>query len=297
MRFLRCVFLSVLACAGAFGQAAPPRLEFEVASIKPTADAALGATAQVNIGVHIDGAQIRCNYLSVADYIRIAYKVKNYQVTGPDWIDGARFDIAAKLPAGATRDQVPEMLQSLLADRFGLKLHRDKKEFPVYALVVGKNGVRMKESPVDADEAGVDPSKAPLNVNASGSAAGTTIDFGKGSSLAFGNNRFEGRKITMTSLADTLSGFLEKPVVDMTDLKPSYDFQLEVTPEDYQVMLIRSAVQAGVVLPPQALRLLDGPSGDSLLTALDKMGLKLESRKAPLDLLVIDHVLKTPIEN
>src|SRR3954451_4869037 len=83
-------------------QTAAPRPEFEVASIRPSAE----LTQEVKVGVHIDGAQVKCTYLSLKDYIQSAYQLKNYQVIGPDWIGSARFDIAAKLPAGASRDQV-----------------------------------------------------------------------------------------------------------------------------------------------------------------------------------------------
>src|SRR5271167_3030167 len=96
-------FLAVAALA----QTAP-KPEFEVASIKPSST--LG-DMRFKIGIHIDGAQVRCTYLSLADYIRIAYRVKTYQISGPDWLATDRFDISAKLPTGATRDQVPAMVQ------------------------------------------------------------------------------------------------------------------------------------------------------------------------------------------
>src|ERR1043166_1353481 len=112
-----------------------PRLEFEVASIKPSD---MSNQNSVRVGLHIDGAMVRCSYFSIKDYIGIAYRVKEYQISGPEWMASERFEINAKLPAGATQAQVPDMLQSLLADRFQLKFHRDSKEFPVYAIVVGK---------------------------------------------------------------------------------------------------------------------------------------------------------------
>src|SRR5262245_7541501 len=83
----------------AFAQSTPQKVEFEVASVKPSGDV---PPNQVAVGVHIDGAQVNCNYLSLRDYIRMAYRVKIYQVVGPDWMASTRFDISAKLPAGAT---------------------------------------------------------------------------------------------------------------------------------------------------------------------------------------------------
>src|SRR5438105_14656249 len=123
-------FLPALFAAAAFAQNTP-RLEFEVASIRPSPP----ITMNVKVGVHIDGAQVSFTYVSLKDLIQSAYTLKNYQIVGPDWVGSERFDIAAKLPEGATREQVPAMLQSLLEDRFKLKFHRDSKEFPVYALL------------------------------------------------------------------------------------------------------------------------------------------------------------------
>jgi len=286
---------AILGAAGAFAQP-PQRLEFEVAAIKPAAPITPGVS-QVHAGVQVDGAQIHCSYLSLTDYIRIAYKLKEHQISGPDWLASERFDIAAKLPAGTAREQVPEMLRSLLEDRFQIKVHRETKEFPVYGLVVAKGGLKMAESPPDAQTDVAEASRAPVNVTATGGPGGTTVDYGKGSSFSFGNNRFEARKLTMASVADSLGRFVDKPVVDLTGLQGNYDFTLDFSPEDYRAMLIRSAISAGVSLPPEALRLLDGSSGDSLFAALQILGLKLESRRAPLEVLVVDHVLKTQTEN
>jgi len=91
--------------------------------------------------------------------------------------------------------------------------------------------------------------------------------------------------------------YTDRPVVDMTDLTGTYDFTLEITAEDYQAMLVRAAVTAGLTLPPDALRLLDGATLPSLFDSLQKVGLQLDARKAPLDVLVIDEVRKTPTDN
>src|ERR1039458_5970133 len=87
---------------------------------------------------------------SLKRLILTAYKLKPYQVSGPDWMDSVRFDILSKIPEGGTKDQVPEMLQALLAERFKLTAHRETKEQPVYGLVVGKDGPKLKPSVPDA---------------------------------------------------------------------------------------------------------------------------------------------------
>ena len=297
MRILRSVIVLLPVSFVAFGQSPPPRPEFEVASIKP-APPLIAGQPTVNIGLHIDGAQVNITSLSLKDYIRIAYRVKDYQVTGPDWISHERYSLSAKLPSPSARDEIQEMLQTLLTERFQIKMHRESKEFPVYALIVGKGGVKMKESAPDPETPASGPSDPPsVNVNVSGGPGGVVINRGKGSYFAFGDNQLEGKKLTMLDFADTLGRFTDRPVVDMTDLKGAYDFVLKFTPEDYRAMLIRSALAAGLVLPPEAMRLLEFSSGDSLFSAIQTLGLKLDPRKAPLDVLVIDHAEKTPAEN
>ena len=293
MRVFRCVVLCTSASAVLLSQTPPARPEFEVASIKPTAVTPLGA--QVHVGIQIDGAQAHCSYLSLKDYIRIAYQVKDYQITGPDWMASERFDIHAKLPENG-RGHFREMLQNLLTDRFQIKMHRDSKEFSVYGIVVGKGGLKLKESPLDPATEG-DGGVGGVNVSAEGGARGTTVRFGRGAYFSLADNKFEARKLSMELLADSIGRFVERPVVDMTNLQGTYDLTLDFTPEEYRTLLIRMALSAGVNLPPEALKLLEGGSDEALFKGLQAMGLKLESRRAPLEVLAIDSVSKTPIAN
>jgi uncharacterized protein (TIGR03435 family) len=294
MKLIR-AFLPILSSLTAFAQTAP---QFEVASIRPSAPM---TGDHIDVGVHVDGSQIRVVSLNLKDYISTAYKLKIYQIQGPDFMGGERFDITAKLPAGAKESDVPDMLKALLADRFQMKAHLDTKDFPVYGLVVAKGGLKMKESPPDPDTDAGDPGERPkapaTNVSGSGGRGGVHIEYGHGSFFTMADNKFIARKLPMASFAELLGRFEDRPVVDMTGLKGSYDFDLEFTPEDYMAMLIRSAIAAGVTLPPEALRALSGSSGDSLLNALERLGLKLETRKAPLEILVIDHIEKAPTAN
>src|SRR4051794_22053459 len=178
--------LPALLATVAFAQTAP-RPEFEVASIRPSGQ----LTADVHVGVHIDGAQVSFTYVSLKDMIQSAYRLKNYQVVAPDWVGSERFDIAAKLPAGADRDQVPAMLQSLLEDRFKIKSHRDSKEFPVYALTVAKTGLKLKESAPDSEADAAEVAKGNVNVTATGGRGGVTLNLGHGAYFAFADNRLE----------------------------------------------------------------------------------------------------------
>jgi len=259
--------------------------QFEVASIKPFVPG-----GQVLGGVHVDGAQIRVAGLSLRDLLGMAYKIKATLITGPDWTATERFDIAATLPAGSTPAQLPEMMKALLTDRFHLKTHKDKKEFPVYALLVAKSGSKMKESPLD-------PDRDTRGVASTSAGNGLTVNFGSGVSYTFANNRFEAHKLTMALFAGNLERFADRQIVDMTGLTGQYDFAFDVMPEDYRAMLLRSAVWAGVNLPAEAQKMLDASSPAALGDALQQVGLRLDARKAPLDVLVIDDALKTPIAN
>ena len=290
MKMPSTMLLGVFLPALCFGQEPPAKLEFEVASIRPAQPT---GQERVDIGVHLDGSQARIASFSIQDLVGMAYRVKRYQVTGPDWTSSERFNLSATLPAGSTTSQIPEMLQALLADRFQLKMHREKKDLPVYALVMGKPPLKLQES---ASSEPTEP-KGVVSVTASGSAAGVSVNLGNGSYYTFGNNKFEVKKVRMETLANLLERYMDRPVINSTELPGAYDLTLNVTEEDYRILLIRAAVNSGVTLPPQALRLLDSGSPASLFDAIQQLGLKLDARKAPLDMLVIDDARKSPTDN
>jgi len=281
--------LAFLLTASAFAQSP----QFEVASIKLFDPSAQG---QALAGVHVDGAQIRLAGLSLRDLLAMAYKIKATLITGPDWTATERFDISATLPSGGTRAQLPEMMQALLVERFQVKVHKDKKEFPVYALLVGKGPSKLKESPPSPDADKDEPGRA-AGVVTTAAGNGVNVNYGHGISYTFANNRFDAHKLTMLIFAGNLERFADRQIVDMTGLTAPYDFAFDVAPEDYIAMLLRSAVWAGVNLPPQAQKMLDDSSPAALGDALQQIGLRLEARKAPLDVLVIDEALKTPTAN
>ena len=285
---MRVIVAYVLVSALAFGQT---RLEFEVASIRPAPQ----QIQQVSVGLRIDGAQVRGTSLALRDYIVLAYRLKPSQVTGPDWITSQRFDIAAKLPDGASQDQFRDMLQTLLTDRFQMKTHRETKELPVYVLGVAKSGLKLTELPPDPQSN--DSDHSPITITGSGRGGNVSIDLGAGSAFTLGPNGFDLKKITMEGFADMLTRFSDRPVLDMTELKGRYNFSLELSPEDRAAIMIRAALTAGVVLPPQALAMLDNGSNASLISSLQKVGLSFDPRKAPLEMLVIDSIQRTPTEN
>jgi uncharacterized protein (TIGR03435 family) len=285
----RIAVLAAIVCAsGVFAQAPLP--EFEVASIKPSGN----ILEHVNVGLKIDGAQVHAAQMSVKDYVQIAYRVKFYQVDGPDWMSGTRFDIDAKIPEGVSAEKIPEMLQSLLVSRFGLKVHRGTKDYPVYGLLVAADGPKMKATP-ESDETFA-ACRSGVDVKVDGGRGGVKAEYGCGAFFAFGDNKLEGKRLNMTYFADILGRFTDRPIVDMSNLKDRYDFSLDLSQEDYMAMLIRSAVNAGVTLPPEAMRLMNS-SDNTLQMAMRRLGLKLEQKKSPVETIVVDEIRKTPGEN
>jgi uncharacterized protein (TIGR03435 family) len=160
-------------------------------------------------------------------------------------------------------------------------------------LVVAKGGLKIKPLPADPDDA---PTNA-LDWRASGGPGGFSVSFGRGASFSLGDNRMEIKKVSMDDFAEVLTQFADRSVIDMTEAQGRYDFTVELTPEDYRAILIRAAVNRGVTLPPQVLQMLEGFSVESTFLALQTVGLKLESRKAPLDVLIVDSIAKTPTPN
>jgi uncharacterized protein (TIGR03435 family) len=287
MKVIRTAALILLPSLLVFGQ------EFEVASIKLSAQS---AQTQLTAGLHIDGSMVRYSALGLKLYIGMAWRLRDFQISAPDWMTSGRWDITAKLPAGSSPKQIPEMLQALLRDRFQMKMHRETRDLPVYALVPGKGDLKLKQSP-DGPAEGGDPPERSVNVAPGGNGTGTVVNYGNGSYFSFGDNKFEGKKISIATMADVLARFADRPVVDMTNLKGNYDFTMEFSPEDFRVMMIRTAIAQGTVLPPEVLKLADASAGDTLFAAVERLGLRLEPRKAPIEVLVIDQARKMPIEN
>jgi uncharacterized protein (TIGR03435 family) len=287
MTTLRYLCFTVLVGA-AFGQGALVRAQFEVCSVKPSPPQSAG---EMNVGVRVDGAQVHVSSLSLRDLIRSAFRVKLDQIAGPAWLGGARYDVDAKLPDGATRAQVPDMLRSMLDDRFGLKTHMEPREIAVYGLIAAGQ-LRLKEAPEDPGAAG-----KPLEVNAGGNSSGGSFSLGNGSNFAISAKGIEGQRLSMDDFTNTLSRFMDLPVLDMTGLKGRYDFSFPLSLEDYRSMQIRAAIGAGISLPAEAMRALPLGNGDSLHSGLRDLGLRLEPRKAAVEMLVVDHVEKTPTGN
>ncbi len=268
-----------------------------------------GGMAAMQIGMTIDAARVDIGMLSLADLIRTAYRVKAHEVTGPDWMGNTRFNIQAKIPDGMSKDLVPEMLQQLLAERFKLTFHREKKEVAVYALVPGKNGPKLKEAapaPGVAPENKVAGNDVKISPIGGGGGRGVAVSAGGRGAvrMQMGENgamRFAAERMAMPAFCEMLSRFVDRPVVDNTGLAGEYQFGFDISMEEIGALARKAgaiAMQAGAN-PGTPARVAPESEGatTSIFTSIQSLGLKLEGRKSPVDIIVVDRLEKAPTEN
>jgi len=260
----RCLILLALSLRLAPAQTPQPAPSFEVASIKPAAPCcAPGQWRSPKAGED----RIDFRYVTLRYCIGFAFRVEDYQISGPPWLSDVHFDIEAKGAEGARHEQLPDMLQALLAERFGLRIHREVKDLPALVLVVGKGGPKLQES-VDAKQ---------------------EADAAFGISMSYeGVGRIEAKRASMASFARNLTRFLHRPVIDHTGLNGRYDFDVDFSSEDAKGITIVAVDGASPPAPESAV---------SIFTSIQKLGLKLETSKVPLEMVVVDQIQKTPTEN
>jgi uncharacterized protein (TIGR03435 family) len=276
-----------LAPASSFAQDArgAARPSFEVASVKPSGGD--GRIYQMNSS---DPGRISWKNFSLPELLKRAYGIKAYQIAGPGWFESQGYDIMATLPSGAGADQLPAMLQTLLADRFKLAFHFENREMPVLGLTAAKDGLKIHQSPpanpeTDGAATPSAPAQRPKPQLAPDGYPNLSLPGGGKMGMVILGNRARGnfRKESMQQLVDFLTGETGHPVIDMTGLKGSYDFTLYWVSE-----------RAGI-RPPEGDASEPGPN---IYGALQQQaGLKLEQRKHPVRVLVIDRVEKVPTAN
>jgi uncharacterized protein (TIGR03435 family) len=212
-----------------------------------------GDLYNINLGT-VQHDTVALTNVSLADCIKFAYELSSdFQLSGPEWIKSkeSRYDIVAKTPPGTTRDQALQMMQALLAERFKLALHREKRVLSYYALMVAKGGSKMPEA-----------NDAPASVT-------TGVQ---------GQLRIISNRMSMSLVVTVLSRYMHAFVVDRTGLAGDFAVKLVWTPDDRPIP--------------------DDERGPSVFTAVEEqLGLKLVSRKGPMDVLVVDRVDKIPTEN
>jgi uncharacterized protein (TIGR03435 family) len=249
-------------------QSGGPRPVFEVASVKLAPSPA--SCPECRRRLASDPGRIDYQYIQLVELIRQAYGVtwELESGTGPASIWSERYDIQAKIPPGASKDQLPLMLQALLEERFRLVVHRETKQRPVYALVVAKGGLKIQ--PVDPE-----PER--------------TENRGTGKAVP-GGYRITYDRITMDRLAVVIR--LDHPVVNMTGIEGVFSFTLEYAREDALKAAppnadgsVASDADSAAPLPPLG-KALD-----------DRVGLVLERRVVPVDVFIVDHAERAPTDN
>ncbi len=271
-----------LACGIACAQPAGTKPSFEVASVKLTSPGARWVRVTGGPGT-ADPGRFTAENMSLRALVSHAYAVDYFQVSGPDWTESEHYDILAKVPEGATKEQALAMLQTLLAERFKLVLRREVKERSVYALAVSKGGSKLKTPAPDKgkedDASNAKREPGPLAKDKEG----YPILTGSASMAISGNRaRLLGHKQKMDWLVKMLIGQTGTTVVDATGLTGEYDFSLSWIP----------------TRPGSGPDVAGNPEGPDLFAALpEQLGLRLEARKAPVEMLVIERAEKTPSDN
>lgn len=245
------------------GQTQP---EFEVASIRLASSDVIRETRTPTLDVP-PGTVLRFNNLRTRDLIMLAYNVGGRQLSGPEWLLGdpldptavERFDVMAKIPDNATKEQIPLMLQNLLAERFKLKLHNEPRSIQAFALEIGKAGHKLKEAP-EGDN------REPGCARSMYGPEGTTATCQNMTTAQFAQQ--------LQSLAPAY--FRDGPVIDKTGLAKTYDYQLT-----WKTLQELNA----------------GDTGPTMFEAVEKLGLTLNKRRETVDIFVIDRCEKLPTEN
>jgi uncharacterized protein (TIGR03435 family) len=262
----RTVLVLIFMSCTAYGQSGDARPAFEAASLKPSP---AGVPVRITGGPGTtDPGQFTCTNWSLSNLLLRAYRVKYYQLSAPAWVSDPSqgFSVAAKIPAGTTGEQMRLMLQRLLEERFQLKLHREMKEMATYELVASKGGAKLTEvvgapAPGDAIKPGIDKDGFPI------------VPGGTGIRVLNGRARIQFRAQTMDNFALLLTAQVDRPVIDATGLSGKYALTL--------------SWYTG-----------NGDPGPDIFEAMQKqLGLRLEPKRGMVEMLVIDHAEKVPIEN
>lgn len=261
-----CLLLAALGLA--FAQ--PPEPTFEAATIKPNHSADGGSY------VKLPGATVTLTNMTLKRAILSSYQIRDFQLSGgPGWLDSDRFDIEAKAAPDASMDQKRVMLQNLFKERFRLALHRETKDLPTYNLVLAKGGLKIQAL---KEGACIKP-----DITKPGLAPGKTLqDYCGG--MGTGPAMMQAGSATMPEIAVMLSSLVGRTVVDKTGVPGQFRFQMNFAPVTASAAQPADAADAAT----------DGPS---IFTALqDQLGLRLESSKGPVEVLVVDHAEK-PSDN
>jgi uncharacterized protein (TIGR03435 family) len=312
----------------------PGNLTFDVASVRPSPpldmaklQADMQAGKMPNFGMHLDGLRAEYNYMSLKELVVAAYKVKPYEVTCPDWMATEHYDIVARMPDGSNKEDAAAMLKALLEERFKLQAHTESQERPVLALVAAKGGPKLKDSPTPEpidENAPLKPGERKIDMPDGPARYTQNIETGKGMTTMINMGtrgsytqridvatqvvQINGTGVSMSGFVDILSQVMQlggpssKRVVDESGLTGHYEVSLNLSLAD----LIAAARSQGVNMPggnagPQGGGMAEasdpGGAGSTVYASVEKLGLKLEPKKAVVQQLVVTNAEKTPTEN
>ena len=264
---MKCACLALLVFLGiGFSQPKPSKPSFEVAVIRP-----VNANDAIFVPMSADPTVVSYGNINLRDALRGAFRMRAFQIVTPDWIATARFDIQGKLPEGATPDQAPEMLQSLLEERFKMETRRETRDTDVYALLAAPGGHKLK--PTDM----TNYAKGPMAMGTDGKPR---------QAVGFGGNTASvtimAPGASLLTFVGVTSRFTARPLVDLTGIDGLYDFNITFVPEIRDIL---------AEAPPNA------ETAPILAVALKPYGLRIEKRKMPLEYLIVVRSERTPTEN
>lgn len=289
----------VAVCGLAYGQDAPSNLAFEVASVKSAAPPdgrgrTVRATGVPGSAYGKDPGRFAAENFSLTNLITMAYDIPYYRLSGIDGLN-MMFNIEVKMPVDTTAQQFRIMLQNLLAERFGLKVHWVTRQMDMYELGVAKGGPKLKEAAADSPSRDDDSSlRRPEPGPAKRGPDGYPIPPpGNERWMAMAGDKavMRGHNETAAEMASMFSTQVRSPVTDTTGLTGKYDYII------YWSTSASRGVRAAPPSPDGASPALE-PDGPSLFDALrEQLGLKLEPKKGPVQVLAVDHVETKPTEN
>jgi len=289
------VIVGLLTAPQGQAQPAQARPSFEVASVKVNAHCEPG---QGHFGISPGGLYLPC--ISLRALIRNAYgdpfnggnlpARRLEALGGPSWLDSDRYDISAKAEAAASREQIMgPMLQSLIEERFNLKVHKEPRDAAVYALTVAKSGTKLQPSK-EGSCTPIDLSNLPGPPGPGGGPGEPMPKYcgffgGRGIGKAAGMV-FDWYGMTIAEFAGMLPSFVDRPIVDKTGLTARFDIHLEFVPE----LVVSVATTLNGVPVPAAGANSGDASGPSIFVALEEqLGLKLSPARSPVDVIVVDR--------
>lgn len=250
--------------------------EFDVASVKSTGSETGRFTMNGGPGT-ADPGRISYTNIPLRRVLLDSFDVKNYQLQGPDWLNTLRFDITARLPDATTKEQFRAMMRNLLTARFRMAIRRETRELPVYALLPAKNGPKIHAEAAPAAPQQEQAAEVTRQEGRDGFPVVNLPSPGVVIETRNGSARITAKQVTAARFADFLSTRLERPVLDATHLTGEYSFALYFAPDG-----------------PGAA---ESPEPNIFTAVQEQLGLRLEARKAPVELVIVDRAEKIPVQN